>query len=357
MIENLNPSIKKVILLNNTINNYHHGCDLVITNLKKLLKKNNFEIILSVNNGKNWISINNFDDYIKKSDLIIINGEGTIHHNQKIGIDLLKISEYAKLRNTPCYLINATYENNDFLYQKYLKLFELIFVRDSFSNNELKKININSKICPDLTFYYKNDINNFKKSKNNKILITDSNCKEITLNLFDLYLSNKKKYKYSTILKSSIDLIDTNYINIKKIKYIVKQSIYNFCKIKPKDNDINRFYGLNNLKKFLLLINNSKYVISGRFHVICFCILLEIPFLSINSNSQKINSLINDIGLNNKRLINKEKINYIKINDNYIFEQIKFSKIEKLKITNFKIAAKKKIDSMFQSIYNSVNAK
>ena len=59
-------------------------------------------------------------------------------------------------------MINCTYQNNSKSWKKYLSDFDIISVRETNSYEELKKININSKVVPDLSFY-----SNFNLKKSN----------------------------------------------------------------------------------------------------------------------------------------------------------------------------------------------
>ena len=48
--------MKKAIIINDTTNELHHGCEMVIFNIKKLLKTNGIEVIGSNLAGFNWRS-------------------------------------------------------------------------------------------------------------------------------------------------------------------------------------------------------------------------------------------------------------------------------------------------------------
>ena len=92
-----------------------------------------------------------------------------------------------------------------------------------------------------------------------------------------------------------------------------------------------RYYGFNSLNDYLKNQLNSKILITGRSHSVCIAINIYMPFLAINSNSYKIEGLLNDVGLRNRLIRNEENIL------NEINYNIHFSEKEKIKINNYLI--------------------
>ena len=70
-----NTNYKNVILINDTSNNFHHGCDLVMINLEILLKKYHFKIIKRINNNIPWSKDSNLTKDFENCDIVVINGE------------------------------------------------------------------------------------------------------------------------------------------------------------------------------------------------------------------------------------------------------------------------------------------
>ena len=122
---------KKAVIFNDTSHDYHLGCELVINNLTNLLKKNNITVIGKSKVGERWFENQDILNKIDIADLLIVNGEGTIHNTTMNAIWLLKVSEYAKKRNKKSVLINSVYENNNISLKKYMDCFDLISVRES----------------------------------------------------------------------------------------------------------------------------------------------------------------------------------------------------------------------------------
>lgn len=72
--------MKKALIVNDTSYENHHGCELVIKNIHKLLEKNNIKVIATNPTGVDWFKNRKFIRSIYKADIVIINGEGTLHH-------------------------------------------------------------------------------------------------------------------------------------------------------------------------------------------------------------------------------------------------------------------------------------
>ena len=88
--------MKKAIIINDTTNELHHGCEMVIFNIKKLLKTNGIEVIGSNLAGFNWRSNKELLNKMKTADLVLVNGEGTLHHAQDRAKQIITVGQYTK---------------------------------------------------------------------------------------------------------------------------------------------------------------------------------------------------------------------------------------------------------------------
>lgn len=168
------------MLLNDTSFENHHGCNIVIKNIKMNLKLQNIDLIYSVPIGKRWKNDSNFLKLLIDVDAIIINGEGTIHDDSEYAYSLLEIVNFT---NKPCFLINTTYQNNTKSFSDLVSKFKKVYVRESLSKFELEKFGIESTIVPDMTLYYM-DSNLIKSKQNTHTYITDSHDIKLSEKLF-----------------------------------------------------------------------------------------------------------------------------------------------------------------------------
>ena len=321
--------MKKAILLNDTSNEMHHGCNLVIKSIKKLLKKNNINLIYTILSGSNWKEDFFFKKKIenKEVDIIIVNGEGTIHHNQENGQLLVEVSKFAKENSVISVLINCTFSSNDSFYKVYLKNFSMISVRENKSKQELKLLGIDSKVVPDLSFYNDKYITNNNKKN---ILIGDSVIPKITNYL--LNFSIKNKYKFIPILTFYKIRLNKMKTFFGFFKFIILNIILRVNQSSNYSNYYLRFYGTYFTDSYFKIINSSKLLITGRYHSICIAIICRTPFISISSNTFKIEELLKDIGLNQKR----NNLNLDELNKSIKMFQ-KFYNYEEYEIKNIKM--------------------
>lgn len=126
----------KVTILNDT-GGKHFGCELVMQTYHDQLKRVGIEIIKTVPVKTKEIKIP------KGTDLVVVNGEGSLHHGRHK--QLITVAN-----RYPAVLLNTVWQSNP-NYPALYK-FKYITVRESFSYNNLPKSLPNVEIVPDVTF-------------------------------------------------------------------------------------------------------------------------------------------------------------------------------------------------------------
>lgn len=328
--------IKKVVLLNDTSYENHHGCNIVVKNIEKNFNKRNVDIIYKNPIGIDWKKNKKFLKSLDIADAVIVNAEGTIHSNSEYAFSLLQIVEFT---NKPCFLINMTYQNNDNKFADLVSKFKKVFVRESFSKNELMKSNIDSIIVPDLTFYkLDNELKNHRTE--NYVIVTDSHDLKKSKKLYDF--SKKNNFSFLPLLSPV-----KKFSNFKSFTRVIRYYIFILIKKFQMRYKYKRFTLINNENEFLSNLNSCNLLISARFHAICLALHFSTPFIALKSNTFKIEALLNDIGLNKSRIVSMEDLNKIKslkINVN------SFSPLELENIENYIVNANKSINKMFDEI-------
>lgn len=288
----------KIYLLNDTSRDINHlGSYIVQENIKKLCNKYNAEIYYSDSCFPFSQCDENYIDIIKHCDLVIFNGEGTLHDSA--GINLFKKCEIAKKLDKKVVLINTVWQNNSEKYEQLLNYIDLISCRESRSYNALPHFAKDKAfIVPDIAFY-----GNITKDKikNDDLIFTDSVLQENT-KILEFYA---KKFN-------------------KKIYYMTGPIIENCL----------------NEEIYQKMSQNSK-IITGRFHALVLGIKYGIPTFCIPSNTHKIEGLLEDVELTNYYIdtiddFEQKIINFINSNhDDFIEKSYKYyiesqTKIEKL---------------------------
>lgn len=134
----------KVSILNDARNG-HFGCELVIQTYLEQLDRVGIEVveIIPKRNRKFTIS--------PKIDLVIVNGEGSLHNGRRQ--ELVNVAN-----NYPAILLNTVWQDNP---STNLDKFKYVAVRESFSYKQLDNIT-NAEIIPDIIFT-SSTLNKFKK--------------------------------------------------------------------------------------------------------------------------------------------------------------------------------------------------
>lgn len=118
----------KTLLLNDT-SWYHHGCKEVITVLKKyytpsMLCGNRDEIDLSI---------------IQEFDRVVLNGEGTLHHNAPWAKKFLGYIREAQRLGKETHIVNTVWQEMSADWADVINTAEVVEVREVFSRDEMTR--------------------------------------------------------------------------------------------------------------------------------------------------------------------------------------------------------------------------
>ena len=101
----------KILIVNDTRTENHHGCSRVMNCIDKNLKLREISAIDYINVSSKWSFFENSKKKVLKADLLLINGEGTLHDDLDNVEMLLDIIVFAKAYDVPSIVINATVFN------------------------------------------------------------------------------------------------------------------------------------------------------------------------------------------------------------------------------------------------------
>jgi len=339
--------MKKVAILNDTSNVPHHGCGIVSSCLSELLLNNNFEVIDINPCEKNWRLNKKFIKNLQMTDVVIVNGEGTLHHSQKIAMELIKIGKYVKsMSRIPVVLINATIQDNNNSFYDYLKYFDMIFVREYMSHIDLMEHGIISKVTPDLSFYSVFSRNSYEYRKG--VGVTDSVFLDLSEKMYKL--SQVNNYYFLPILTVPRFNFDNIFMMAKSVKYYASRLVNlvinksNF--LADYKNTRSLFYE-DSYEKYINKISSLSFILIGRYHSLCFAIKTLTPFVVVKSNSFKIEGILNDIGIGARMVENINEANIEK------YGEFSIDELEKIKL--YIDQAPKKIERMFRDISKLVD--
>jgi len=334
------------VLLNDTSFNNHHGCNKVVTNINLFFSECNIKILYGNPLGTNWRANEHFMRNLRKAKVLIINGEGTIHHNRERGLLLLEAIPIARKLGLKVFLINMTYQENPKSYEKYLQQADLITVRESLSQKELQKANLKALLVPDFTFFHFS--NPAQSGVTQKTLITDSVHHELSQQLKKLTSELPDTEFFPIWVRNPNELFWSRF----STKFIKLPSKMTLKRLFSNPKELISVYRMNSAlyahtvekhKDFIGKIKNSNAIICARFHSLCMAIQQQRKFIAIKSNTFKMESLIYDIGLSPKRVVKMDDIQHsIEIPD--------FSKEEKDNIERYLLFSAKQFTKMKEMV-------
>jgi len=188
--------------------------------------------------------LTNSDNY----DLLIVNGEGSMHHDSNGMIKKLRIIENAISNNKRVFLVNTVWQQNSQKYADILHGCEKIFTREVLSQRTLASQGIKSDVCIDLSYFDVIDERAPAINFEGAVVFTDFYSKEF--NTF-VWVNSKEIQKYPSI----------------KMDTLSWSSMVNSLK-------------------------TASCLVTGRHHAIYAACKARCPFIAMPGNTHKIEGLI-----------------------------------------------------------------
>lgn len=243
----------KVAILNDC-SAYHCGSAEVITLLKSLIKESNHKLTQTIYRPNLQFGIIKKDstvvNIIDKNDIIIVNGEGAFHDDNKIISNIGELMKDAKNKGKTTVLCNSVWQNNKKT-KEYLKYFDKIFVREECSLKEIEQDGFEAKILPDIT------------------------CLSQSIN-------GTKEYD----IGFGADIMNLS----------LKKPIDEKCKGLPRINIFD--YQRMGFKRFIKDIGKYKKIVSGRHHTFIACCKAKTKCIPVVGNSHKLKGILKNAKAN-----------------------------------------------------------
>lgn len=273
----------RAILLNDNRNyDTHLGCVIVGNTIDWLCQRYGIELVRRVGNRQVAFDNQAHLHQLNSCDAVIINGEGTLHHDASFAISLMKDAQLAKHLGKRVYLINCVWQENYFL-DRFIPLFDQIYTRESYSAHAIRTAYPNAPVAvvPDLTFYSAPittalaGVQPLPPSIGGDVVLVDSVLPPVNQALLKLSIRTRRP-----------------------LLFMEKGSRAWTKKQWPKDALRSRWLVPQSFGLVQSLQHLERYhsVVTGRFHCITLCVRLNKPLLFIPSNTWKSEALFHDMG-------------------------------------------------------------
>jgi polysaccharide pyruvyl transferase WcaK-like protein len=265
----------RALILNDTRNGNHLGCIIVMEQLEALCR----EAGLHVNAMLRFVR--HFEKQVAhelgQCDVVIINGEGTMHHDAAGAMALMRAGAMAASRKVPIALINTVWQDNQ-LANPLLAQCRWVSARESFSQTAIAHAGTIAELVPDLTLtadpaqLFQSDLS----TATGGIVVLDD--VRLPLSLALAHYARARGLPYFPM--GARPSLRTQHGWLKMIRLGLASGWarqFHRCQIGA--------------------IASATVVVTGRFHGICLAILAGRPFVAFTSNTHKIEGLLRDADL------------------------------------------------------------
>ena len=335
----------KVAIFNDTRSDQNHlGCGLVMDQLESFFNKINANVVFRWPVGQDWRKIIHTLPLKGDIDLVVVNGEGTMHGGSanSRAFALAQVAEMARSRlSAPSTLINASLFDNDAQFFKELSKFSSVWVRDTASQKLAAEKGVHTFYCPDLTLSY-----DFPASFERIFAgVTDSVKHRCDFALRRFAAVNK--IDYVSMVCPNIGF--SNAVKICKFG-AVKSAIRSW----HREHKFGRLLHFNNIADFAIWVSTRKFVLTGRYHTVTICMATRTPFAYVESNTPKISALCEDAGIEIKnRKLSIFDIQRLTIDE--LKDRASFSVGDNIALEAFLCRNKGRFSEMFESLVYLVN--
>jgi hypothetical protein len=276
--------VRKVAVFNDTAPTRHFGCEAVMAAIEANVAARDATIIYRHPVGSPWQSDPKAVAAIEQADLVLVNGEGTIHHSKPPAQALARLGPHCSERGKPCFLINATLQANNEALMSDLMAFDGIWVREGRSAEEAKQYGLVAELCGDLSFFH--SFPRHRKGED-RGLVLDSAHPKVTAQMATI----------ASDLRADFVAMRHNKKGMKGYKRDFMRWRY---RILDKPTTIVR--GICTFEQFAAFLARRRFLVTGRFHGLCFAVNGLVPFSAVPLDVWKSEAVLSDIGLHPARL-------------------------------------------------------
>lgn len=285
---------QNVLLLNDTDEGgTHFGCIRVMRTIREELARRGLSDLPSIMVGTEWQRDPELTALIDAADLVVINGEGTLHHGKRRGRWLLEAGARVKARGGRVALLNALWQDNPPEWASLARDFDVLACRDSRSASDLSLATGRDVTClGDLSMFHPWPATEVIRSG---VMVGCSVHGAVTQTLARFAKEGGHDFVPVT---TAMKVVPARLSGWQRWLRTQRNDWQNqrFRQRYPAA----RF--VRDDTEFLTELSRHRLVVTGRFHAVCLAVLSATPFLAVSSNSWKIEALINDIGLDPARL-------------------------------------------------------
>lgn len=337
------------MLANDTSVTSHHGSGLVVSRICQEFKSRGMAVF-SIPVDTSWRA---YWRRIVGSRGVVMNGEGSMHHDAAVARELVDLGAFCRTEGIHCFLVNSTWDSNSEVITSQLRHLNGVWVRDSLSQRELKNSGITAEVSPDLSLAH--FFPRLSSEKAGRTLVIDSVMKRTSKRLWQFHRMTQGSFFVSLYGWVPVQSGATNYLQaaigyaIETATSQIKQSAARrLGELLNSPSPDRRKSGSRHSRTTLVShFQQASGAIIGRYHGVCLAIVTRTPFLAVPSNSNKVEALLADIGLNHRLIDESELVPGLVIPP--------FEDYEQRAIDSFLLDAHRRQEQMFLTILETIS--
>lgn len=340
LLAECSPSLSgKYILLNETRkieSGLHLGCNAVTSFIEERMALAGLSCLGAANFAEECNALLAAPG-IEHVKLIVLNGEGSVHHDSGRIRDLMLFCRAMRKHAIPCVLINTTWHENTAVLGELLDAFDIVTVRDSISMREIKPWRGDARLIPDISFAAFSEVYeptgifsgaSELLASRSALAVIDHVKKDVASNL--AAFAEFHRLPFYLMGPPNVDALARKAGSA----FQVDGAVYPKILRSPK------------------ILQFADACITGRFHGLTAAICAGVPVVAVSSNTPKIEGLLGDIGIHENVLLSSKWLALGRNRQRDLVEQkiSSWSKETHELVANFSTSARGKISQLFEDI-------
>jgi hypothetical protein len=276
---------KRYAMVNDTLPYRHIGCDAVMRTLRDAARQRGYTEVASHPVGT-LMDAKAHAALIEHADLIVVNGEGTLHDDVPACQNLAHFVALAHHHGRRVAVLNASYVNNSPITTELLSRADIVAFRDRRSAHNFGDAR-HGTVVGDLSMLSFERV--ARPALAQRIYFTDSVVRAANRRIVESALRLGGHYApvkdYWSPLKN------------RTLRFAIGGCLQRGVRLRAALEAIASGLVHTRRARFSQCMARAALVITGRYHVVAFCLLNRIPFYFVSSNTSKIEWLLEDIGI------------------------------------------------------------
>nr|WP_280954401.1 polysaccharide pyruvyl transferase family protein [Mesorhizobium soli] len=292
------------------------GCRIVVSQITSLAASVGIRIAATASVHTDWRKHDGLLDLMRSADLVIVNGEGTLHDSTHSAHALAEVGPFCQGAGVPSVLMNTVYQRNDSKIASDCQAFDRIYARESRSAKAMRDVGLRAEVVPDLTLSSEAMSELIKLPKSSTIITTDnangdsfSRIKRVAVARSDVSFLHLDGSEPANPFADNSSLPECVYTDAGRLDRAGPPELRKNPLFRPLRKSLFKPKMLGHMRmerelrkpqstsEILAKIASSRGVVAGRFHAMCMAMLAARPFAAMSSNTYKVEGLLEDADL------------------------------------------------------------